>query len=126
MSVNNSLLYIEDNPANMRLVEQVMKQFPDIGFMGEETAIDGINTAEAKQPGLILMDIQLPEMDGFQALTELKGRENTRYIPVFAISANAMNSDKQKGLDHGFDDYITKPLDIQKFIAMIRKHFMLD
>lgn len=126
MPVKNLLLYVEDNPANMRLVEQVMKQLPDIDFIGEETAINGINTAEAQQPGLILMDIQLPEMDGLQALTELRRRENTRDIPVFAVSANAMGSDRQSGLDHGFDNYITKPLDIQKFISMIRKHFMLD
>lgn len=126
MSDRHLVLYVEDNPANMRLVEQILRQFPDVELIGEETAESGLVVAEEQQPELILMDINLPGMDGFQALAELKKREKTQHIPVVAISANAMDSDMQRGLDSGFDSYLTKPLNLQEFMAMIRTQLNLD
>ena len=126
MTYKHLLLYVDDTPANMRLVEQIIKQFSDIKLIGETTAERGLVVAAEQQPGLILMDIQLPGMDGFQALTELKQNNNTHHIPVIAVSANAKESDEQRGLDHGFDGYLTKPLDLHKFISVIRDQFSLN
>lgn len=126
MTDKHLVLYVEDNPANMRLVEQILKQFPEIELIGEETAEEGLVVAEQRQPELILMDINLPGMDGFQALAELKGNETTQHIPVIAISANAMDSDIQLGLDTGFERYLTKPLNLQEFMSVIRTQFNLE
>jgi len=120
MNNKHLVLYVEDNPANMRLVEQILKQFPEVELLGEETAESGLEVAAERLPELILMDINLPGMDGFQALAELKKQEKTQHIPVIAISANAMDSDMQRGLDSGFDGYLTKPLNLQEFMSMIR------
>lgn len=126
MADKHLVLYVEDNPANMRLVEQILRQFPDVELIGEETAESGLEVAEEQQPELILMDINLPGMDGYQALAELKKRKKTQHIPVVAISANAMDSDMQRGLDNGFDGYLIKPLNLQEFMSMIRSRLNID
>ncbi|WP_126453124.1 response regulator [Sulfuriflexus mobilis] len=126
MTDKHLILYVEDNPANMRLVDQILKQFPSVELAGAETAEDGIEMAVNSQPALILMDINLPGMDGYQALEELRKCTETRHIPVVAISANAMSSDVQRGLDMGFDGYLTKPLNLQEFMSMIRMQLQLD
>ena len=126
MTDKHLVLYVEDNPPNMRLVEQILKQFPDSGFIGEATADVGIDVAEQRQPELILMDVNLQGMDGFQALAELKRKETTRHIPVVAISANAMDTAVQRGLDTGFVSYLTKPFNLQEFILLIRTQLKLD
>jgi CheY-like chemotaxis protein len=126
MTDKHLVLYVEDNPANMRLVEQILKQFPSVELTGAETAKDGIEIAVNRQPDLILMDINLPDMDGYQALEELKKRAVIPHIPVVAISANAMDSDMQRGLDTGFAAYMTKPLNLQEFMSMIRTQLKLD
>lgn len=79
----------------------------------------GIDLARAHQPDLILMDLQMPEMDGITAMKKLQNYEETRDIPVIAVTASAMESDIEKGLDAGFKAYITKPFDIPKFFMEI-------
>jgi CheY-like chemotaxis protein len=125
MTDKHLVLYVEDNPANMRLVEQILGQFPDVELIGVQTAESGLDVAEEQQPELVLMDINLPGMDGFQALAELKQREQTKHIPVVAVSANAMDLDMQRGLDQGFDGYLTKPFNLQEFMSMIRTQLKL-
>jgi CheY-like chemotaxis protein len=125
MTDKHLVLYVEDNPANMRLVEQILGQFPDVELIGVQTAESGLDVAEEQQPELVLMDINLPGMDGFQALAELKQREQTSHIPVVAVSANAMDLDMQRGLDQGFDGYLTKPFNLQEFMSMIRTQLKL-
>lgn len=120
------VLYVEDNPANMRLVEQLLKTFPRIDLVGAETAEIGLELAAQHCPDLVLMDINLPGMNGFEALDELKKMDGVRDVPVVAISANALPSDVDKGLDAGFSDYITKPINLQAFFATIKKHLKLD
>ncbi len=120
------VLYVEDNPANMRLVEQLLKTFPDIELAGAETAEDGLEMAQQQVPDLILMDINLPGMNGYEALQELKKIDATKDVPVVAISANALASDVEKGLDAGFSDYITKPINLQAFFSTIKKHLNLS
>jgi len=126
MSDKCNVLYVEDNPANMRLVEQLLKTFPNIELAGAETAEDGLAMAQQSVPDLILMDINLPGMNGYEALVELKKIDMTKDVPVVAISANALASDVEKGIDAGFADYITKPINLQAFFLTIKKHLKLS
>jgi CheY-like chemotaxis protein len=115
-AVPHTLLYVEDNQANMQLVEQLIARRPDMRLL---TAVDGrlgIEMARANLPEVILMDINLPGMSGIQALTILRGDPLTAHIPVIAISANAMPHDIKKGLEAGFFRYITKPIDVNEFM----------
>jgi len=126
MSDKRHVLYVEDNPANMRLVEQLLKTFPDIELVGAETAEDGLEIAQKNVPNLILMDINLPGMSGYEALVELKKIKKTKEVPVVAISANALASDVEKGLSSGFSDYITKPINLQAFFSTVKKHLNIS
>jgi len=111
-----TLLYVEDNPANMTLVEQLIARRPDIQLLTAVTGILGIELAHAKQPDVILMDINLPGMSGIQALKILHDDPLTTHIPVIAISANAMRGDIKKGLEAGFLRYLTKPFKVNEFM----------
>jgi CheY-like chemotaxis protein len=115
-----TILYIEDNPANLRLVEQVIRQRTPYSLIDAPTAELGLQLARIRQPDVILMDINLPGMDGYQALGELKTLEATRQIPVIAISANAMREDVARGRDAAFDGYLTKPIDIDRLLDSLR------
>lgn len=126
MANKYQVLYVEDNPANMRLVEQLLKTFPDIVLIGAETAEEGLEIAQQQIPDLILMDINLPGMNGYEALVELKKLDATKAVPVVAISANALASDLEKGHDAGFADYITKPINLQNFFSTIKKHLNIS
>jgi CheY-like chemotaxis protein len=113
------VLYVEDNPANQRLMSQVFKQRPDYDLLLALDAAQGLSLVATHQPTLILLDINLPGIDGFDMLRILKQRDDTRDIPVVAISANAMDSDICKGRDAGFDDYLTKPLDVVRLLQVV-------
>ncbi len=114
-----SLLYVEDNPANVRLLEYIIAREKRINLTSAVNAEDGIDIAKAEQPDLILMDIGLPGMDGYQALEILKSDPGTRDIPVMAVSATAMRHDVERGKNAGFADYLTKPLVIDDFLSAI-------
>ena len=116
---------VEGNQANMRFPEENFVQFPEVELIGVDSAERGLDAAVENRPELILMDIHLPGMDGYQALSELKSKQETRHIPVVAISANAMDTDVQRGLSAGFDGYLTKPLILQEFMSMIRAQLKL-
>jgi len=126
MSTKFNVLYVEDNPANMRLVEQLLKTFPDIELVGAETAEEGLEIAQQNAPDLVLMDINLPGMNGYEALVELKKMDTVQDVPVIAISANALASDVEKGLEAGFSDYITKPINLQAFFSTIKRHLNIS
>jgi PAS domain S-box-containing protein len=111
-----TLLYVEDNPANLALVEQLIARRSDLKLL---TAIDGhlgIELARAYQPDLILMDINLPGISGFGALEILRKDPSTRHIPIMALSANAVPRDIEKGLEAGFFRYLTKPIKVREFM----------
>ena len=111
----HTVLYVEDNPANLKLVEQIITRSPDLKLL---TAVDGhggVEIARTFLPDLILMDLGLPDITGYDALRILQGDPTTTHIPVIAISANAMPSDIKKGLKAGFFTYITKPIKIDEF-----------
>ncbi len=113
------MLYIEDNPANLRLVTQLLKRQSEIKMWSASDPLIGLELAEKHHPDLILLDINLPGIDGFEVLQRLKQRQSTQTIPVIAISASAMPDDIKKGLSKGFDDYITKPINIKNLLQSI-------
>jgi len=115
----HTLLYVEDNQANMQLVEQLIARRPDMRLLTAGDAILGIALARTHQPEVILMDINLPGMSGIQALKILKEEPLTAHIPVLAISANAMPHDIKKGLEAGFLRYLTKPIDVNEFMEAL-------
>ena len=111
-----TLLYIEDNRANMQLVEQLIARRPDMRLLSAGDGTQGIALARTHQPEVILMDINLPGISGIQALKILREDPATAHIPVLAISANAMPHDIKKGLEAGFFRYLTKPIKVVEFM----------
>jgi signal transduction histidine kinase len=122
--VKFTLLYVEDNPTNLNLVQQiVMEDFPDINLLDAPNAPLGLEMAKAHKPKLILMDINLPGMDGFEAFEKLKTYEETKDIPVIAISANAMQKQIERAKEVGFAEYIVKPIDPNDFSETLEGYF---
>jgi PAS domain S-box-containing protein len=111
-----TLLYIEDNSANLMLVEDLIARRPNIRLLTEKNGTRGIETARAFLPDVILMDINLPDMSGLEALRILAEEFPTAHIPVIALSANAMPRDIEKGLAAGFFRYLTKPIRVTAFM----------
>jgi PAS domain S-box-containing protein len=115
-----TVLYVEDNPANLALVEYVLRQRrPHLRLLSAHTGELGISLAETQRPDLVILDISLPGMDGYQVLDVLRNTTATRDTPIFALSANAMQRDIEKGLAAGFDDYLTKPIDVTRLLGTI-------
>ncbi|MEQ1773286.1 MAG: PAS domain S-box protein [Burkholderiales bacterium] len=111
-----TLLYVEDNPANLLLVETLLERRPDIRLLSAIDGNRGIEIARASLPDVILMDINLPGISGIQAMQILAEDPATTHIPVIALSANAMPSDIERGLEVGFFRYLTKPIKFNEFL----------
>jgi PAS domain S-box-containing protein len=111
-----TLLYVEDNPANLMLIEQLIARRPDMRLLSARDGNIGIQLARAHQPEVILMDINLPGISGIEALRILRDDPATAHIPVVALSANAMPRDIDKGLQAGFFRYLTKPIRVHEFM----------
>ena len=116
-----TLLYVEDNRANMQLVEQLIARRPDMSLLSAADGTRGIALARTHQPEVILMDINLPGISGIQALKILRADPATAHIPVLAISANAMPRDIKRGLAAGFFRYLTKPIKVNEFMEALDK-----
>ena len=114
-----SLLYIEDNPTNLRLMEDLVSTLPDVSMFAAPTAELGLDLAVAHRPDVIVLDLNLPGMSGIEVLNRLKARPETRETPVVALSAAAFPRDIKKGLAAGFFRYLTKPLDVNAFLDAI-------
>jgi signal transduction histidine kinase/CheY-like chemotaxis protein len=114
-----TVLYIEDNPANLELVEQILGGKENVRLISALDGGLGIEMAREQSPNLILLDINLPGMDGISVFKKLRSIENTSNIPVIAVSADAMESDKKLAMDLGFYSYITKPIDIPGLLKSI-------
>ena len=110
-----TLLYVEDNPANLKLVEQLIARRPELRLLSATDGILGITLARTKLPEVILMDINLPGISGIDAMKILREDPLTAHIPVLAISANAMPGDIKRGMDAGFFRYLTKPINVNEF-----------
>jgi len=115
-----TVLYVEDNPANVTLMKQVFSKLPTLSLITTQTAEKGLTIAEQELPQLILMDLNLPGMDGTTALKKLKQNTITAHIPVIAITADAMPNQIKQGISAGFNSYLTKPFDIPELIATMQ------
>lgn len=113
------MLYVEDNKANLRLMEHLMRRRKDIEMIGAETGEQGVECAISERPDIILMDINLPGINGYEALAQIRLHPELDSVPVMALSANAMPGDIENGLNAGFSGYVTKPLDARKFIEVL-------
>jgi CheY-like chemotaxis protein len=119
-TVRRVVLYVEDNPASLRLMQKIIANWPEMELRGASTAEIGIEMARTDPPALILMDINLPGMNGYEALVQLKTDPITAHIPVMALTANAMNSEQEKALAAGFCAFITKPLNLASLYDTLR------
>ncbi len=115
----HTLLCVEDNPANLTLVERLIARRPDVRMLSARDGRLGVEMARAHLPDLILMDINLPGISGFTALRILADDPATAHIPVIALSANAMPRDIELGLEAGFFRYLTKPIKVGEFMDTI-------
>ena len=111
-----TVLYVEDNPANLELIEQLIARRPDLRLLSAINATIGIEFARAYHPDVILMDLNLPGISGVEALMILRADDSTAHIPVIAVSANAVPRDIAKGLAAGFFNYLTKPIKVDQFM----------
>jgi PAS domain S-box-containing protein len=118
-SSQRTLLYVEDNPANLKLIEQLIARRPDMLLLTARDGDLGIQLARARQPEVILMDINLPGISGIEALKILREDPATAHIPIVALSANAMPRDIEKGLHAGFFGYLTKPIKVDEFMQTL-------
>ena len=117
------ILVVEDNDKNLKLVRDVL-QAKGYTTVEAGTGEDGVRLAKERRPALVLMDIQLPGIDGITALGQLRADAATRAIPVIAVTASAMTQDRQKIMAAGFDGYQSKPIRVLEFLAAVRQ--MLD
>ena len=115
------ILVVEDNELNMKLLRDVLFA---TGYRTLEatTGEEAVEQAVAHTPDLVLMDIQLPDIDGVQALHRLRSDERTAAIPVLAVTAQAMQGDRQEFLAAGFDGYVSKPVNVRELIGTVRQH----
>ena len=114
-----TLLYVEDNPANLMLVEDLIARRPDMRLLSAIDGKSGIEMARAAQPDVILMDINLPGISGIEAMKILRVDPATEHIPVVALSANAIPRDIENGLAAGFFRYLTKPIKVNQFMETL-------
>jgi CheY-like chemotaxis protein len=114
-----TLLYVEDNPANLRLVEQLIARRPELRLLSAGDGMTGIKLARENMPEMILMDINLPGISGIKTLELLRADPATAHITVVALSANAMPHDIEKGLQAGFFSYLTKPIKVTEFMHVL-------
>ena len=114
-----TVLYVEDNPANMALVEQLIARRSDLRLLCAIDGLQGVTMAREHLPSVILMDINLPGISGFGALTILRGDPTTTHIPVLALSANAIPREIEKGINAGFFRYLTKPIKVDEFMEAL-------
>jgi two-component system cell cycle response regulator DivK len=117
------ILIVEDNEKNRKLERDIL-QFHGYRTVEAESGEEGVRIAQETPPALVLMDIQLPRMNGIEALRLLRADVRTRAIPVIAVTASAMSQDRQKIMAAGFDGYQAKPIDVTGFVAAVRG--MLD
>jgi|SRR5688572_24231799 two-component system cell cycle response regulator DivK len=117
----STILIVEDNDKNLKLVRDVL-QYRGHTTIAAMTGHEGLRLARQERPQLILMDIQLPDIDGISALRELRADTSLEGIAILAISASVMPDEQQKIIASGFDAYITKPINVKQFIETVERH----
>jgi CheY-like chemotaxis protein len=121
--VGKRVLYIEDNPINALIIAELIARRPDLALQVAVDGASGVAQAASLLPDLVLLDMQLPDFDGFEVLRRLRADPATAAIPVIALSANAMPDDIDRALRAGMSDYWTKPLDFAAFMASLDRLF---
>src|SRR5206468_8914934 len=117
---NELILVVEDNDKNRKLVRDVLT-FKGYEIIEAETGEEGVRLAQERHPSLILMDIQLPGIDGIEALRRLRAEQATRGIPIMAMTASVMTADRQRITDAGFDAYQSKPIKVRDFVEAVER-----
>jgi len=117
----DQILVVEDNEKNMKLFRDVLRA-SGYDLLEATTGERALELAAEHQPNLVLMDIQLPDIDGVEALGRLRADARTASIPVVALTAQAMHGDRERFLDAGFDAYISKPVDVLEFVRTVKEH----
>ncbi|HEY9528809.1 MAG TPA: response regulator [Anaerolineales bacterium] len=115
-----TILYVEDNPDNRLLVRRILLS-EDYSLLEATDAMDALNVLKTVQPDLILMDINMPDMDGYTLTAKIKSMPGFERVPILAVTANVMRGDKEKTLEAGCDGYIQKPLDIEQLTREIER-----
>jgi len=118
---NKKIFYIEDNLANLNMMKQLIKNWTDFEFLSAADPLIGIKEIQKHSPDVILLDINLPKMSGYEVLQHLKENKICDHASIFAVTANAMASDEKKIQHAGFDEYISKPIDIESFLEKLNK-----
>ena len=118
--MSNNVLYIEDNPDNMMLVQRALEA-RGYHLLKAKNGLDGVSTAEAEEVDLILLDINLPDIDGYEVAQRLRkgSKRSLSTVPIIAITANALKGDAEKALDAGCDVYMSKPINIRELWARV-------
>ncbi len=114
-----TLLYVDDNPADRKLVETIVARRPELRLLTAVNGNSGIELARASRPDVLLMDINLPDISGFKALEILRSEPATAHIPAIALSVNAMPLNVESGLEAGFFRYMTKPIRVDEFMQTL-------
>jgi len=114
MDTHNTILYIEDNAENRTLVRRVL-QAEGYSVLEADSAIEALDIVQRQRPDLILMDINLPEIDGYSLTSQLKSMPSMFRVPIIALTANVMKGDRERTLEAGCDGYIQKPIDVDMF-----------
>ena len=115
------ILVVEDNLDNMTLISDILHSL-GYGVIPAKDGEEGVKTARAQNPGLILMDLSLPRVDGWTATRMIKGDEDLAAIPIIALTAHAMPGDRQRALEAGCDDYVSKPINIRELKAKLQQY----
>ena len=115
-----SILIVEDNEKNMKLVRDILrhKQYTTLEAVN---GLDGVRIARESRPDLVLMDIQLPDIDGIEALRRIREEASLDRVPVIAVSASVMPDDQQKIVTSGFDAFVIKPINLKQFLATVQR-----
>jgi len=116
-----TILYVEDNEDNIYMLSNRLQREGFTVIIGRNGS-EGVQLASAEQPDLIIMDLILPEMDGFEAARQLRLSEHTRHIPIIALSASVLPEDKHRAIDAGCDEFEIKPVDFPRLLGKIQRH----
>jgi len=116
----STILIVEDNEKNMKLVRDILRHNGH-DTLEATTGVDGVRLAVAKRPDLVLMDIQLPDIDGIEALRRIREERALDAMPVVAVSASVMPDDQQKIVASGFDAFVTKPINLRQFLETVKR-----
>jgi len=118
------ILVVEDNPKNMKLVRDVL-QFFGYEVIEATSGEDGVRLAEESEPDLILMDLQLPGIDGAEALRQIRVSQRAQHVPVVAVTAFAMNEDRERAFASGFNGYVEKPINVRRLPQQVHDYLTL-